>query len=151
MQTHFVSKPSPSRMVLLESPPALFTSPPTTEVFPYPCVTTCSLIFTNANIMSEPVKNIPFFPFICQYTREFFLPLFPNIFAYIPLGFFFVNANNIKLFCLFLFWLLNIFVCEMKYRLRPCIFKFDSSDCNNKVWKVKYEGRIIKSGRRNNS
>lgn len=52
---------APSRMVLLESPRALlFTSPPPTEVFPCPCVTTCSLIFTNANIMSEPVKNVPF-------------------------------------------------------------------------------------------
>lgn len=58
---------APSRMVLLESPPATFTSPPT-EVFRCLYVTTCSLISSNANIMSEPVKNVPIFLYLSLHS-----------------------------------------------------------------------------------
>lgn len=86
---------APSSMVLLESPPGMFTSPPApTKVFPAcatVCHTTCSLIFSNANIMSEPVKTVPFFLYLTVHSSRvqvFFPILTCYISTYISQGLF---------------------------------------------------------------
>lgn len=133
---------APSSMVLLESPPGMFTSPPApTKVFPAGvtvCHTTCSLIFSNANIMSEPVKTVPFFPLshCALFSRTSIFSYSYVLYFHIYFSRAFCERYKITMFCFSLLRLLNIFACEMKYRLRRYIFKVSrylSFVCDNKL------------------
>lgn len=73
------------------------------QKFFLPCVTTCSLIFSNANIMSEPVKTVPFSLYLTVHqSRVSFFSHFLSCYICTNLRNSFCSCNKITVFNLFL-------------------------------------------------